>query len=338
MSAKHLGYAVDLKPKFTGLSASEKNVLVQLAQAANHESGECFPSIADIAENTGLSADTVGRCLPVLVTQGYLTIVRRQRGNGSKTSNLYILHLARLAEVWEAQLAAKKARKNGKPKPEDSEDGYPHHAGTPIPEVPAPCGEGTRTMRVGYPHHAVSITKESNLNLHPAQAREGEEAETTSLTWQQFDALITEAAGDAPDMTAPAMHITLPLRNLLNETPNSPACTLDEVIAGVRTIAAWHKAKERDGRMRNWDAAIRSALELRDARLAGHPVKVPEKPKNQGDGLGDPAAFDRETWAKVIDLSNFRRGAWKPEWGPPPGADGSLVPADLVELWKGEAS
>ena len=51
--------------------------------------GYCWPSVATIAEDIGMSKSTVKRALMDLKKKGFIQIEKRYRENGGKTSNLY---------------------------------------------------------------------------------------------------------------------------------------------------------------------------------------------------------------------------------------------------------
>ncbi len=51
--------------------------------------GYCWPSIATIADDIGMSSSTVKRGLTDLKKQKFIQIENRYRDNGGKTSNLY---------------------------------------------------------------------------------------------------------------------------------------------------------------------------------------------------------------------------------------------------------
>lgn len=51
--------------------------------------GYCWPSVATIAEDIGMSKSTVKRALMDLKKKGFIQIENRYRENGGKTSNLY---------------------------------------------------------------------------------------------------------------------------------------------------------------------------------------------------------------------------------------------------------
>lgn len=73
-------------------SPTRKAVLLALANRANHDSGLCCPSIDRLAKETDLSRRSVFRALADLEEAGFIQRVRRQRENGSDTSNEYRFH------------------------------------------------------------------------------------------------------------------------------------------------------------------------------------------------------------------------------------------------------
>jgi hypothetical protein len=72
------------------LKPSVKFVLLALADAAD-DSGYCWPSIKTIADKTNLDDRSVQRILSKLKTNNLVQIQKRFRGDGSPTSNSYLL-------------------------------------------------------------------------------------------------------------------------------------------------------------------------------------------------------------------------------------------------------
>lgn len=68
-----------------------KLVLLTLAESADIERQECFPSLRCLARRTEASPKTVWLKLKYLREKGFIHITRRQRQNGSNTSNLFRL-------------------------------------------------------------------------------------------------------------------------------------------------------------------------------------------------------------------------------------------------------
>jgi hypothetical protein len=78
-------------------SCPRKAVLVTLADHANAETGECYPSIERIARQAELSESAVKSALRALVEQGLIARERRRRGDGSLASYSYTFPGAALA-------------------------------------------------------------------------------------------------------------------------------------------------------------------------------------------------------------------------------------------------
>lgn len=74
------------------LPTTAKFTLVVLADLAD-EADSCFPGQEYIARATGCSSRTVRRALEDLERAGYVQRQRRHRGNGSRTSDRYVLRV-----------------------------------------------------------------------------------------------------------------------------------------------------------------------------------------------------------------------------------------------------
>lgn len=79
--------------KISGLSPTSKFVLIVLADAHNGHSGECFPSIARIAETTGFSESTVKYAVRDLEAKGLVERQTQFDPNGRTRGVNYILSL-----------------------------------------------------------------------------------------------------------------------------------------------------------------------------------------------------------------------------------------------------
>ncbi len=67
-----------------------RNIVVyQYLRDRSGEKGYCWPSIATIAKDIGMSKSTVKRAINDLEKQNYIQKENRNRENGGKTSNLY---------------------------------------------------------------------------------------------------------------------------------------------------------------------------------------------------------------------------------------------------------
>ena len=70
-------------------SVSRKVVLIALANATNHHTGLCCPSLKRLSAETDLSVSTVQRAIDGLIEMGLVAKSERRRRNGSLTSNEY---------------------------------------------------------------------------------------------------------------------------------------------------------------------------------------------------------------------------------------------------------
>ncbi len=85
MSIKHYKHVWSNYPEVKG---SHKLVLLALAEFANEESNECWPSIARLSEMTGLKDRQVQNLLRELKTDGYIEI---ETNYGRNSTNVYKL-------------------------------------------------------------------------------------------------------------------------------------------------------------------------------------------------------------------------------------------------------
>lgn len=76
----------------TGLSATQKSVLKEIADRFNEGEERAWPSTGRIAQDTGLDRSTVVRALRVLEGKGLIIRIRRTDiDNGGYLSNQYLL-------------------------------------------------------------------------------------------------------------------------------------------------------------------------------------------------------------------------------------------------------
>jgi hypothetical protein len=87
MSINALVWAMNQK-----LPAMQKIVLVMLANRVNKDSGDCFPSLTRIADDSGMNRRSAIRQIEELEKGGYLTVIRSVK-NGEKQANHYRLSL-----------------------------------------------------------------------------------------------------------------------------------------------------------------------------------------------------------------------------------------------------
>lgn len=88
MSVQAITWALRIE---TG-SSTHKLVLIALANYANQD-GQCWHSQSTIAKDTELSRASIGRSLDFLEKEGVLTRERRQRADGTRSTDLITLDL-----------------------------------------------------------------------------------------------------------------------------------------------------------------------------------------------------------------------------------------------------
>jgi DNA-binding transcriptional ArsR family regulator len=86
-------YMTALAMKQKGLKPAAKIVLYWIADHHNETTGDCFPSIARLAQLADMSRRSVENQIAKLEAAGLVDRVKRHRETGGKTSNGYILRL-----------------------------------------------------------------------------------------------------------------------------------------------------------------------------------------------------------------------------------------------------
>ena len=86
MSIRMISAAIDLD-----LSPSDKLILILLANNANDETGDCFPSQSYLAKRSGLARGTVNRIINRLEDGGFIEVRPQYRDDGGRRSNRYRL-------------------------------------------------------------------------------------------------------------------------------------------------------------------------------------------------------------------------------------------------------
>lgn len=112
MSVQAVAWAMRQK---TG-SPTRKAVLIALADRHHRDTGECYPSVALMAEDTELSDRSVRTALEQLVEGGYITRARKRRKDGSLGTYEYELLMETVAAPPAAAAAsppAGRAARNG---------------------------------------------------------------------------------------------------------------------------------------------------------------------------------------------------------------------------------
>ncbi|WP_391540632.1 helix-turn-helix domain-containing protein [Lonepinella koalarum] len=90
MSSKLLGHVWDLDLP----DSTTKLILLRLADNANDETGECFPSLAYLQDKCSIKSKTTIRlALTKLQELGFILVIKRKKESGINTSNLYKLNM-----------------------------------------------------------------------------------------------------------------------------------------------------------------------------------------------------------------------------------------------------
>ena len=89
MSIRMISAAIDLD-----LSPSDKLILILLANNANDETGDCWPSQSYLAKRSGLSLGHVNRVIKRLKSEGFVEIIPQYRDDGGRRSNRNSLYMA----------------------------------------------------------------------------------------------------------------------------------------------------------------------------------------------------------------------------------------------------
>ena len=93
MSSKLLGHVWDLDLP----DHSTKLVLLRLADSANDETGECWPSLKHIQDKCNIkSKNTIRRTLEILEQLGLVVVIKRKLTATQNTSNLYRLNIKKI--------------------------------------------------------------------------------------------------------------------------------------------------------------------------------------------------------------------------------------------------
>ena len=80
------------KVSCANVSPTARTVYRALLRYANRETWSCFPSIATLASDTGLSKRTIIRQLNILEKEQLIIKIHRTRENNGNTSNMYFFN------------------------------------------------------------------------------------------------------------------------------------------------------------------------------------------------------------------------------------------------------
>lgn len=143
---------------------AEMAVLLAIADSADKDSGEAWPSQVTIARRARQTDRGVRNVLARLRRDGWLTWEERKRANGSRASNVYTVNLVMLGEGRE-----------GGPMPNADRNLVPGRARNPVPGGSGTPFRGVPELRSGACPEPRSPL-EPSLKIEPsALAREGVE-------------------------------------------------------------------------------------------------------------------------------------------------------------------
>lgn len=161
--------------------APTKLVLLRLAdRAGDHDSS--WPSMAGICEDTGLSESEVRRCLKSLEASGLIKTIRRQREDGSSTSNYYKLEV-------KASIVAP----------------TPSSLTPPLPSVQTPQESTSNESDQRVAAGAAKLSRVQRNELLEALALTSpgcKLSEVTPMTWGSVAKCLKEILSVTPDLTA----------------------------------------------------------------------------------------------------------------------------------------
>jgi hypothetical protein len=183
-----------------GLTSATKLVLLALAQHANEDGNNSYPSVATVAAECRMSERTVQGALKALETEGYITVVRRLR-----QTSMFSLRM-------DLKVVAKRERAPARNPAESA----PSHPAESAPLNPAESA-GTTPQNLQFnPADSAPEPVQQPVRNEPADASAcagaGEAAEGAA-----FDALF----GIAPPAPPPAP--PPPVRGPVRATPQQPA-------------------------------------------------------------------------------------------------------------------
>lgn len=150
----------------------EMAVMLALADGADKDSGETWPSHKTIARRARQTDRSVRNVLKRLRDGGWVTWEKRLRGNGSQASNVYILDLEKLGETPRQQIRKTPVTSGGKGDELRSAPPEPRSAPprNPVPPPPEP-----RSAHAPEPCSALEPSQ--NKKLAQAHTRSGSNTE-----------------------------------------------------------------------------------------------------------------------------------------------------------------
>jgi len=284
MSAEAVGWALRQPIK----SASLKLLLVTLADAADRERFDCWPSYRHLGEVVQRSKATVIRQISELEEMGLIAVESRTRGNGSTSSNRYVLSVG-------GGIKNETPRGSQKRYPPGHENETP---GVSPVRPPEPLTEPLKgTALSGEREETGSVSAEEGPKpLAPEEA--------VTAAGQRYAAAMGRLGFQIPE--SPERGCAARLRALVAEHGAEGFLERwDRVLATVEAVPFLR------GEGAKWDHAPIAWLAEKEARvLAG---EYGEAAKGEGKAAG-PVSVSPGTAVRSWTVS----GAWCVDLGPPP--------------------
>lgn len=164
---------------------------------------------------------------------------------------------------------------------------------TPAPRAPDPRTTCTQTVINRH------ISSSSSSSSPRARAPSFDQTE-----WGERFEQAKEAAGDAADLTRPAMLHCRDLRALVEPSSGEP-CDWDEVLDAIRMVAA--RQRTRGKLITTWAWVRDDAIALRDKRLSGNPEPQTHAPHAKPTSLADELATQKaNARRRVLEMTEGR--------------------------------
>lgn len=294
------------------LEASARLVLYTLADHHNQDNGQCFPSQSTIAEEAGVSRNTVPRALQSLVDAKFIRIVTRGglSARGGRRSDSYVFLFPLL-----------KAGESGRRTMVDIGKSHSPHDGN---SFPPPWGAIPPTM---------GDQSDSNQEIEPDSV--GENASDPMVDFSAAVDLLWKSASDAGRQRSSKGDIETALKAAVKRGPGTPVERMERIMRGM---GAWFRSAEATKDDGSFQAGVHRKI-VKD-RWAGY-LDDEEARAAAGQNTSPAAAKAAQTMGTIdapsparqkLWMELFNQGMpWDEERGPKPGRLGCRV-SDEIQL------
>lgn len=138
---------------------SDMAVLLAIADSADKDTGECWPSQRTIAARSRQTDRSVRNVLERLRADGWLTWKKRDRANGSRASSVYTVNLAKLGETPRNHVPAPRNDVPAPPEPRSDHAPEPRSALEPSHQI-EPSRASLRPRPARHGAHRSSVVSE----------------------------------------------------------------------------------------------------------------------------------------------------------------------------------